>query len=271
MATMIYHDKLGSGSFTATQLVELLNNFVNTSVAEVRNRFPQFGAKTTTISQVAGTVSYSTPVDLDRILSIRALDSSGGVQYEAMPVDIQSLDQTGFALALDSAWKLYFVNRSETQTWTLLYTFRPIRVHYGTLAAVGDTTATLATTPTAGTCETRDDYYNNAQLIDTTNMKVWNITDYVGSTRVATVNWVAATKPSGTPTYEILPLIDCERFLDYLAWGVALSVQAIDRPAPGYRLAMDPWRNAQWTFRDHWTKLQQRCQETIRFVNAEQY
>jgi len=270
-AKVLVGDKLGSGSFTDSELIELLNDCVQSRVAQVRRTFPAFGAKTSTISQVAGTWAYSTPTDLEQFLSLRELDSTNRVEAELLPVDFNSIDFQGVAFTYEQAWKLNFVNVDETKDWTLMYTHRPVRMHTGTFQAVGNTTGTLATTATLGTVEQVDDYYNNAQLFDTTNWKKWWISDYVGSTKVATVDWVEATKPAGTPTYEIMPLIDADRWQALLSWDLAMSIMAIDRGDPTRRPMSHPYERETREFRNYWTELQRRVNETIPGVDAEQY
>jgi hypothetical protein len=140
------------------------------------------------------------------------------------------------------------------------------------LQAVGDTTATLAlnsAATTVGTVEAVDDYYNNAVLLDTTNMKYWTISDYVGSTGVATVNWTAGTKPTGTPTYEIMPLIDCEKFQALLKWELANYILAVDRDKMPLYPANHPYKQAKRRFDDYWQHLQRRMSESFRRVDGE--
>lgn len=255
-AKTILHDKLGSGSFTDAELLDLLSDFVDNQIAEVRRKFKHFGSKTTTISQVDGTYVYSAPTDLESMLYLRKTEGLPNTVDALFPVDLRSIEAVGVAFSYDSAWKLNFVGTDTTKDWTMLYTYKPVRMHTGTLASVGNTTAVFPATATLGTVETVSDYYNNAQLFDTTNGKVWNISDYDGPTRTATMDWTALTKPSGTPNYEILPMIDCDRFQAFLAWGLAMTVMAVDWHDSTYRPKTHPWQAALRRFENYWRDMQ---------------
>ncbi len=95
----------------------------------------------------------------------------------------------------------------EAGTANVLYIRRLPDLSYGTASAASETSITLASSPTFGTTFNENDYYNGAtiQIISGTNSgQREKITDYVGSTRVATVSsWPGGT-PSGTIVYNIV-------------------------------------------------------------------
>lgn len=78
-------------------------------------------------------------------------------------------------------------------------------MHYGTLASATSTTAVLDATPDFGITSSSDDFYVDAEIVTTGGTGSGQqeyITDYVGSTRTASVAWGAT--PDATTTYEIL-------------------------------------------------------------------
>jgi hypothetical protein len=83
----------------------------------------------------------------------------------------------------------------------------PVALSYGTAAAGASTTITLATTPTIGRTYVDDDYYNNARIYiasGTGSGQTRTISDYAGSTRIATVSAAWGTNPDATSVYSIL-------------------------------------------------------------------
>ena len=97
---------------------------------------------------------------------------------------------------------------NETDELKLYYTRLPMPIHEGIASAAAATTITFAAKPTVGFTLTEDDAYNGARvrcLEGTTGAgEETTITDYEGSTRVATVTaW--GTTPTGTIRYEIEP------------------------------------------------------------------
>jgi len=97
----------------------------------------------------------------------------------------------------------YYSGLNETVDFT--YTRRLPKLHRGKPDAIGATTITLASTPLIGTVETGDDYYNHATVMILSGTGIGQereITDYVGSTKVATVAaWTV--EPDTSSVYEI--------------------------------------------------------------------
>lgn len=119
----------------------------------------------------------------------------------------------------------YATGINETVTFT--YNRRLPKLHRGTAQAGSTSTITLAAEALIGTVEESDDYYNNATIIITSGTGSGQervVTDYVGSTKVATsAAWTVT--PDETSVYEIkceLPedpdfqIILCEMVADKL-------------------------------------------------------
>lgn len=82
----------------------------------------------------------------------------------------------------------------------------PAKLSYGKGAAYASTTVTLATTPDIGPTLENDDYYNGAEIAIESGSsagEIREISDYAGSTRIATVAAWTAT-PSTDDYYSLL-------------------------------------------------------------------
>jgi len=156
-----------------------------------------------------GTAAWErTPYDMPStktIVKILLLTDSNGRPIE--PINLSARDytypiisnrnlQTGYWLGHD---KLYVNADAFTETLRLYYIRRPPTLLYGTASAGSATTLTLASTPPF---EHVDDYYNNTVLWlrgGTGAGESAEITDFVGSTGVCTVDF--ATTPDDTSVY----------------------------------------------------------------------
>ncbi len=92
-------------------------------------------------------------------------------------------------------------------TMRIWYTHRPVGLFYGTSAAGAATSVTFPSTATEGDVITEDDYYNGMKVY--VGGQVRRITDYVGSTRVATITPAWSSNPTDATTVELIsPLPD---------------------------------------------------------------
>jgi len=85
----------------------------------------------------------------------------------------------------------------------------PFKLHYGTAQAGAATTITLATSATKGSVETTNDYYKYCWLKITSGTgagQIRQVSSYVGSTKVATVDTAWTTNPSTDSVYSFLPM-----------------------------------------------------------------
>jgi hypothetical protein len=108
-------------------------------------------------------------------------------------------------------------------TMRVWYTRRPVGMLYGTCGAtVSSTTFTLPTTPTEGEVVVQDDYYIGMKVYF--GGQIRRITDYVASTKVATIDAAWATNPTAsTSTVEIIAPLP-NRYLDL---AVMMATRAI--------------------------------------------
>ncbi len=91
------------------------------------------------------------------------------------------------------------ISSSTLRVW---YARRPVGLFYGTVAAGTTNTVTFPSSPTAGEVMQTNDYYNGMQVY--CNGEVKTISDYVGSTRVATISGTWATTPTTSHTVELI-------------------------------------------------------------------
>ena len=109
---------------------------------------------------------------------------------------------------LDTKCSTVRVQTATAGAKTTVLTLYPVRmsaIHTGTAQAGAGSTITLASG-----ASTTDDFYNGCYVNITNNTpsnalgQARRITDYVGSTRVATVEAAWGTNPSSSSTYEVL-------------------------------------------------------------------
>lgn len=95
-----------------------------------------------------------------------------------------------------------FPEETDSHTARVWYVRRPVGLFYGTVAAGAASTVTFPATPTAGEVLQQDDYYNGMDVY--VNGQIRRVTDYVGSTRIATVASSWDTNPTASDTVELL-------------------------------------------------------------------
>ena len=240
-------------------------------MSEIRARFPLMGLTNVTISQTADTETTDIPDFTDRVVRVRDPEN---LTDEKLPVDFFSRMASGFALT-DS--QFYWVRDDRTNDWQLQRTRIPWEVHYGDASTFNATTITLATTPTGGNAwvgDAYDDYYNDAYIYvqnATTNKgQKAKITDYAGATGVATIAAWPGGLPTGTLTYEIMPMIDAVEFKNLLAWEVALRIQNIARGEVLQFERKHPYTRQHKRLEKKWTRFQQRMAPMTKMTSFDQ-
>lgn len=179
-----------------------------------------FGALKT-ISFVADQQEYSLPGDSIEIRLVERTDASVDRVISPVLINDRTLYSNPYSdydplLRADYTYiwgnMLGFTptpTTAATNNINVLYIRRLPEINYGTAASVAadGTTITLAATPTFGASSNEDDYYNNAtiQIVSASTYagQRRKITDYVGSTRVCTLE-TAISVPTGTIVYDIV-------------------------------------------------------------------
>jgi hypothetical protein len=95
-----------------------------------------------------------------------------------------------------------FPSKPSGEIYRIWYTRRPVGLFYGTTAAGAATTITFPATPTFGELVALDDYYIGMKVYNNGETRV--ISDYVASTRVATVEAAWVTTPLNTHTMSLI-------------------------------------------------------------------
>lgn len=95
-----------------------------------------------------------------------------------------------------------FPDEPTSKTMRVWYTRRPVGLFYGTVAGGAATTITFPSSPTIGEVIKVNDYYIGMNVY--CNGETKRITDYVGSTRVATVDSSWTTTPTTSHTMSLL-------------------------------------------------------------------
>jgi hypothetical protein len=269
-ARSIVASNLVSTSFSQTEQMEMFNDVIENLVADVKDRCPIVGAVTTTISQVQGTKTQTMPVNFDRFLSLYNPAANMDLD-QRYPVDVLTQLLEGISFSDVTLW---WVRCDETRTWTMLYTYKPIRCHRGVAGAITGPTDTpphpstivladpsLSTNngTTWGNIRLSDDYYNRAQLYivsaTTGAGQTVTIDNYVGATRLATLesNWVI--QPTGTVVYEILPMIDVQRWEALLMYEVAYRFMGVQQGKLPTKSLLDPYIKELTRFQRYWRRI----------------
>ena len=170
-----------------------------------------------TITITSGTQEYDVPTDSIQVRAMERVDTANG-DYNIYPISIndrrnlatnRNASYPVLAPRLAYFWGMEFglVDYQAGGSVRVLYIKRLPRLHYATASAGGATSITLPSSVTLGSNPSNEDnYYNGAKIriISGTGAGQRNtISDYVGSTRVCTVDtWT--TNPDNTSVYEII-------------------------------------------------------------------
>lgn len=159
--------------------------------------------------------AYTLPVNCERVLSIRMVDSFGNSK------PLKRLVASGSELEMSEAgWerigrRTIYLRNEDSGTYELRTIQKMGLMHYGTLASATGATVTLPSAATKGTIFTTDDYYNGMMLYvssGTGSGQYSDVSDYVGSTKVITLTDTPSTTPDGTSVYNVLPPIPEQSF-----------------------------------------------------------
>lgn len=223
----------GTSGYPTGYEIDKLNDAVDELCDEILNVDPLMLATYFDLT-LTGAARYRIPdyipFDYGEILMIA--DVTGGSDYPVQTVStawqdrMQYIDNSimteyePFSIIDDY---LEFPLLPGSGTMRVWYTRRPVGMLYGTCGAtVSSTTFTLPTTPTEGEVVVQDDYYIGMKVYF--GGQIRRITDYVASTKVATIDAAWATNPTAsTSTVEIIAPLP-NRYLDL---AVMMATRAI--------------------------------------------
>ncbi len=187
-----------------------------------------------TYSYVAEQELYDLPSKCQKIISFQRVD------YDPpRPVWPTDINQRYVYKEIDDGYDRFYLQKDQfgilpvpaaanASCLKLWYIYRPIEIHYGTAQAGAVTYITLDDSATVGDVKVENDYYNDAtvRIVSGTGAgQDASVTDYVGSTKVATAAFTTA--PDNTSVYSIQPVIP-EPFHQLLAIRAAISCKAGD-------------------------------------------
>ena len=223
-----------------TFLLEMLDSSIGMIVAELMAETEYRHLKSRALTYVSGQELYRWAVFAERMVSAERTDLTPREKRE--PVRWSSR----FSLLSSSKYseqyylqgtKLGIVPAPGSGTLTVYSVGVPPALHYGAPQAGGASSITLATTATRGDVITIDDYYNEMPIkIDSgpgageTNI----ITDYVGSTKVATVGFAWGTTPTTASVYGLCPPIPEAFHLLPVLMASAMAIEGIQKNPSTY-------------------------------------
>ena len=168
-----------SGSIRNEYILSKLNNAQRFIYNAIFLRQPGIFFTTTTISGVNSV--YTLPWDFGVLEEFR--DENGYKVYPIQPSQMKVNDSTGFDFFYRRQGNTLVLDKVGITTgYTLSYYTRPRDIHIGTCASGSAGVLTMSTD-----AKKIDDYYNGMSIENVTRDYVDVITDYVGSSRIATV------------------------------------------------------------------------------------
>jgi hypothetical protein len=187
-----------SGKFDNTYILDQIN------AAQARIYALMMKTEARDVFQTSTTITgsssaYTLPADFGRIIQFE--DDNGDKVYPSSSTILPKTGETGNDRLYYRKGNTLVLNKSGvSDTYTLKYFKRPRQLTWG-LAATSSGLNALYLADTDVTNRTND-YYNNFIVDNYTQGKSGTISDYVGSTRVATtdgtITWVASTDYYGT-------------------------------------------------------------------------
>ena len=242
-----------NSDWTDTELTRYLAQEQNYLATKIRNRQQDFFGKRYTFALTSGTIEYYLPRNIisPRFVEIITAGVTGTAPFFTVDEDDRTfevvlpvgIDRISNIFPFDDIRRKF--SRVSFERYSIFgnkLIFTPgknlsghVRVwftsyipstHYGTAAAAGSSTLTLASTPTVGLREYGDNIYEGMFLgiySGTGVGQIREITQYVESTRVATVDKAWDTTPTGA-VYSILTPIP-EQMAELLALGASIRAR----------------------------------------------
>ena len=173
---------------------------------------------TTTGVKTYNLTDYITTLNYDRVLCIEDITDSDN-PLPTIPFDWQDRHYYYYNNVQQSRepWNirdqtLELPNAPAGNIFRIWYCQRPTSLFYGTSAGSGATTVTFPATATYGEVRIDNDYYIGMRICYAGQIR--KITDYVGSTKIATINTAWTSQPTTTGTISLIsPLPDRYHFM----------------------------------------------------------
>lgn len=168
-----------------------------------------------TISLTAGTQEYSIPEGMIRLRLVERTDTEPNKIIYPIDITERLLYEPAYDLFRKSEFSYLWGNLigivpepTDSGTLNILYIRKLASLSYGTAEDVTASSITLASSPDLGTTSNKDDYYNDTRIYivsaSTGAGQTVEVSDYTGSTRVATLKNDFESTPTGTIVYAIV-------------------------------------------------------------------
>jgi hypothetical protein len=202
---------------------QLLREFLTKGVAETH-----FATRVEIATDSSDSYVHTLPPRVTRVQAIVGSVDNGDPVYEGVYSRLR--DKIGY---LVEPRKIRWFGRTRpTETLYAVTIDEPVAMSRGTAVAGSTTTITLASSASVGRTIEDDDYYNGARVYivsGTGSGQTGNITDYVGSTRVATATF--STAPDITSVYTImdeLPIVMADAVVLRAAVNISRTDASMD-------------------------------------------
>lgn len=222
----------GTTRWTNALTIDLINRGQDFVARKLKKQTPQWFYKQGSISTANTTNNYQLPWDTGKVMRVHvgSYDWSEIPPWKAASYESDPYSATGNMHYYYRGNEIVVAEKTVSSGSTILIEYQRTQLpalHYGTAEAGAATTITLDVTPTVsavvyGQTMAINDYYNQCQVyIDggTGLGQINTITDYVGSTRVATVNDTWDTNPSTDSTYSTVSELPADLHHFFYDWA----------------------------------------------------
>ena len=244
-----------NSDFTDSELTRYISREQDYLATKIRNVQQDFFCRRFTFALTSGTIEYYLPRDVinlrlvenitsgvsgtapfftidedDRDYSIilpQGIDSISGLTGDDFRYSGENQNISLEKYSLFGHRMIFTPGQNLTGHIRLWYTSHVPSMHYGTIAAATSTTVTLSSTPTVGLLERGNNIYQEMLLgiySGTGIGGIGRITEYVESTRVATVDSAFGTTPSGSAVYSIISPVP-EQMSEMLSLGACIRAR----------------------------------------------
>lgn len=209
----IVSDAIPGDQLTDDLIMDLLSQSINQLISKAAQETPFMFVKSRDVTLASGTELYRWNTFAERILSAERTDKSP--REPRYPVSWRDRHRYLQGSTSGNPENYYLqgtqlgnLPSSGTGTLRVWWQGCPAALHYGTAQAGGNTSITLASSAIRGVVSVENDAYNEMPIYIESGTGIGQsnvITDYVGSTKVATVGFTWGTNPSTDSVYSLCP------------------------------------------------------------------
>ena len=195
--------------YTDADIVDLVQAAFDVILADIAVNTDHAIMVRWTLNIVDNKLTYTLPANCSEVWAVRKINTTTQTaQWEMWPGNHFAFEGSGWVIEGNTLRLLRDWDQSETLE--ILYVpAGETHIHKGTASASTTTTLTLDATPTDGTLDTRVQAYAGYMVRilsdDSSIVQERIISDYVNTTKVATVSEAFSPTLAGTIVYEVLP------------------------------------------------------------------